>query len=147
MPKYILLLLFLIPIGGFTQHNNISYTGQFPPCPSSPNCISTQADSSDQQHYFPPIKYTGDWTSACNDVAEILGSMKRITFTNDSAGYFTAIYRVPFWGFKDDIEIYLPIGKGLIHLRSASRLGHSDLGANRKRAEWIRQQFRQRERK
>ena len=44
--------------------------------------------------------------------------------------------------FVDDIDAILDAEAGLIHIRSASRIGHSDFGVNRKRIEALRQQLR-----
>jgi uncharacterized protein (DUF1499 family) len=44
-------------------------------------------------------------------------------------------------GFVDDVEFFLDEGANVIHVRSASRLGQSDLGVNRKRVETIRAKF------
>jgi uncharacterized protein (DUF1499 family) len=41
-------------------------------------------------------------------------------------------------GFVDDLEFYFPREESVIHLRSAARLGESDLGVNRRRLEQIR---------
>ncbi|CAB1059228.1 hypothetical protein D1BOALGB6SA_3986 [Olavius sp. associated proteobacterium Delta 1] len=43
--------------------------------------------------------------------------------------------------FVDDVELLFSDEKNLIHVKSASRIGYSDLGANRKRVERIRLAF------
>ena len=43
--------------------------------------------------------------------------------------------------FVDDIELYFPVSEKVIHVRSASRAGYSDLGVNRTRVEEIRKRF------
>ena len=52
--------------------------------------------------------------------------------------YLYAEYSSALFGFVDDVEFYFPPETHIIHVRSASRLGHSDLGVNRKRIEAIR---------
>jgi len=44
-------------------------------------------------------------------------------------------------GFVDDVEFLLDEKAGVIHVRSASRLGRSDFGVNRDRVETIRRQI------
>ncbi|HEY9596037.1 MAG TPA: DUF1499 domain-containing protein, partial [Cyanophyceae cyanobacterium] len=44
-------------------------------------------------------------------------------------------------GFVDDVEFFLDDNANVIQVRSASRLGESDLGVNRKRIETIRAEF------
>jgi uncharacterized protein (DUF1499 family) len=49
------------------------------------------------------------------------------------------------FGFVDDLEIRIDAEVGSIHLRSASRVGKSDLGANRKRVEIIQKLYREKQ--
>ena len=53
----------------------------------------------------------------------------------------TAEYRSLIFRFIDDVDFLLDEKEGVIHFRSASRVGYSDLGANRKRMERIRKAF------
>ncbi len=57
--------------------------------------------------------------------------------------YLYAEYTSTLIGFVDDVEFYFPPNAKIIHVRSASRLGHSDLGVNRKRVESIRARLAQ----
>jgi len=50
-------------------------------------------------------------------------------------------FRSPLFSFTDDVECRLDAAAHQIEIRSASRAGHSDLGANRKRVEAIRTAF------
>ncbi|RME32632.1 MAG: DUF1499 domain-containing protein, partial [Gammaproteobacteria bacterium] len=59
----------------------------------------------------------------------------------DEGDYLHAIFTTPLFRFTDDLECRLDRQAGLIHLRSASRVGHWDLGANRRRAERLRAAF------
>ena len=45
--------------------------------------------------------------------------------------------------FVDDLECRLDAENRVIHVRSASRVGYSDLGVNRKRVERLRARFGQ----
>jgi uncharacterized protein (DUF1499 family) len=49
-----------------------------------------------------------------------------------------AISKSRIFRFVDDVEFYFPANEPVIHLRSASRIGESDLGVNRRRVEQIR---------
>ncbi len=59
----------------------------------------------------------------------------------DREDYLHVEFTSLIFRFKDDTEFYLSIEDAKIHFRSASRLGYSDLGANRKRMETIRLRF------
>jgi hypothetical protein len=68
-------------------------------------------------------------------------------FTSDSDGlgirpaYARYEFATPLLRDVDDVEFLLDAGERVIHVRSASRVGHADLGANRNRIERIREQF------
>ncbi|MEO1134470.1 MAG: DUF1499 domain-containing protein, partial [Cyanobacteria bacterium J06639_1] len=55
--------------------------------------------------------------------------------------YLYAEFTSKLMGFVDDVEFYADEAASVIHVRSASRLGKSDLGVNRKRIEAIRAQY------
>jgi uncharacterized protein (DUF1499 family) len=47
----------------------------------------------------------------------------------------------PFLKFVDDLEIRIDSTQKVIHIRSASRVGYSDMGVNRKRTELLKKLF------
>jgi uncharacterized protein (DUF1499 family) len=57
---------------------------------------------------------------------------------NETPGYLHAECRSALFGFVDDLELHLRVSEGVIAVRSASRLGYSDLGVNRRRVEILR---------
>ncbi len=72
----------------------------------------------------------------------VVNSMKRAEIVEKTNDYLYVEFTTATWRFVDDVEFYFDDGKKLIHFRSASRVGHSDLGVNRKRMEKIRLEFR-----
>lgn len=102
------------------------------PCPDSPNCVSTQADPSDSGHYIAPVAYTGEVSMVIDAIKDAVssngGSVVSSTETTVQALFVTKLLK-----FKDDVDFEVDDEAKLIHFRSASRVGHSDLGANRKR--------------
>ncbi len=74
-------------------------------------------------------------------VKRIINGLERATIKEESSNYFWVECRSRLLGFVDDLEIYLPNEEKEIHFRSASRLGYSDLGVNKKRVEHIRKLF------
>ncbi len=102
------------------------------PPPPSPNCVSSLADPADALHWIAPLKGT-DLAA----VRAVVKSMPRTEIVEEADGYLHAVYTSLVFRFKDDVEFEQ--GDGVVHVRSASRVGHSDLGANRKRVEAIRQ--------
>ena len=109
--------------------------GKLAPCKRTPNCVSSQADPKDEQHYIAPIVLKGDAIAAVRKAVE---SMPRATVYRVEAGYLYAEFRSKLMGFVDDVEFLYDSQKGVVHVRSASRLGRRDFGVNRERVERLR---------
>ncbi|WP_349408889.1 DUF1499 domain-containing protein [Pseudalkalibacillus sp. SCS-8] len=114
-------------------------TKQLKQCPSSPNCVSSQTDSGD--HYVPPISYNGPSKQAYETIVDILKSMKRTKIVEEEPDYIHAECKSRIFRFTDDIEFLFDKEKKVIDIRSASRMGYSDFGVNRKRVEKIKHKF------
>ena len=114
--------------------------GGFHPCPDSPNCVSSM--STDTSHFIPPIGY-GEIprVEAYNRILEILGNEKRCRIITADENYIHAEFRSSLFRFVDDTEFFFPPDKMIIQVKSASRLGYSDFGVNRKRIEELRGAF------
>jgi uncharacterized protein (DUF1499 family) len=108
------------------------------PCPSSPNCVSTQAKGG--YHAIQPIPYTGSREGVVEQLKAVLQKMKRSRIITVSPDYLHVEFRT-FLGFVDDVEFYIDQVQHLIHMRSASRTGYWDFGVNRRRLETIRVEF------
>jgi len=111
--------------------------GKLPPCKSTPNCVSSQADPADAEHYIAPLTVSGDPSVAWSALVRVVRGMERATIVREEPGYLYAEFASRLMGFVDDAEFALDPA-GLIHVRSASRLGRSDFGVNRSRIEAIR---------
>jgi uncharacterized protein (DUF1499 family) len=108
-------------------------------CPSSPNCVSSQA--SDERHRIAPLAFNGDPDTAFARLKQILARRNDTAVIEEKPGYLRVELRTTF--FVDDGEFQLDRIGRVIHVRSASRLGYSDLGKNRSRMEEIRSEFSQ----
>ncbi len=113
----------------------------FAPCPDSPNCVSSQAEPTDEIHYMPAWPYRGSVTDAKAQLLTIVNAQPRTTVVAERDTYLHVEFRSLLFRFVDDVEFYIDERANLIHFRSASRLGHSDMGVNRKRMETIRASF------
>jgi len=116
--------------------------GELVPCPESPNCVNSQA--ADEEHAIEPLHFTGTGQQAHVRLVQILASEKRTNILTAEKNYIRAEFTSAVFRFVDDVEFYFPDDPGggtIIHVRSASRIGHSDLGVNRKRIERIRNKF------
>ena len=106
-------------------------------CPASPNCVSSLAD--DEKHRITPLTFSGEPGAAFARLKLILGRRTDTTIVEEKPGYLRVELRTIL--FVDDGEFLLDLTNPIIHIRSASRLGYSDLGKNRSRMEDIRRQF------
>jgi len=113
------------------------------PCPDKPNCVSSFSEESSDA-YTKPIKVEGEITSAHDNLVKIISSMDGAKIVTNEPNYLHAEYTSGLFKFVDDLELYFP-SEGPIHIKSASRLGHSDLGVNSKRVEKIKFRFYQNE--
>jgi uncharacterized protein (DUF1499 family) len=108
--------------------------GRLAACKRSPNCVSSQADPADREHYIAPIAFKGD-AAALRRAVE---SMPRATVIRQDGGYLYAEYRTKLLRYVDDLELFYDATAGVVHVRSASRLGRRDFGFNRARVEALR---------
>lgn len=120
--------------------NNLGVSeGLLAACPDSPNCVSSQSPSNDEQHYIEPLPYTSASSQeAISQLKTIIQGLERAAIITEQGNYLYAEFTSKLMGFVDDVEFYVDEGQKVIHVRSASRLGKSDLGVNRKRVEEIR---------
>lgn len=114
---------------------------QLPSCPSSPNCVSSQATDAD--HFIAPFKITGNVEDTWTALKKALLNQSRTVITNETGDTLHAQATSLVFRFVDDIDAILDTEARLIHIRSASRTGHGDFGVNRKRVEMLRSQLQQ----
>jgi uncharacterized protein (DUF1499 family) len=110
--------------------------GRLAACPSWPNCVSTQAD--DVQHRIEPLAFTDSPADVMQRIKLVITSLPRMKVVRETADYLHVEATSLIFRFVDDVEFYVDADARLIHFRSASRLGYSDLGANRARMKKIR---------
>jgi uncharacterized protein (DUF1499 family) len=115
--------------------------GRLATCPASPNCVSSRADPADAPHFIAPIAFKGDAGAAWRALRETVASSERVKIVDEQDGYLRAEFATRFLGFVDDAEFLLDAPARVIHVRSASRLGHRDFGVNRARIEALRTRF------
>lgn len=105
-------------------------------CPSSPNCVSTQAQ--DEGHAIAPFRYRKSRVEAKESLKAIVQAMPRTKLVEEDESYLHYEFTSLLLRFVDDVEFLLDDENKTIHFRSASRTGYGDLGVNRKRMEEIR---------
>ena len=109
---------------------------QLPPCPASPNCVSTQAQ--DEGHGIAPFRYHKSLVEAKAVLKSMVLSLPRTAIVKEDAAYLHVEFTSLLLRFVDDVEFVFDDESKTVHFRSASRTGYSDLGVNRRRMEDIR---------
>jgi uncharacterized protein (DUF1499 family) len=110
--------------------------GRLTVCPGSPNCVSSQAAD---QHHIAPLEFSDAPDAAFARLRQILSSRRDTKLLEDKPHYLRVEFHTVL--FVDDGEFLLAPEQGVIQIRSASRLGYSDFGKNRRRIEEIRADF------
>ena len=128
-------------VGCTTGKQNVSWVndGSVTLCPGKPNCVSSM--QKDSKFFIEPFRYQVEKAAALAALKEILITQKKTVFVKETADYLHVTFKTKCLGFTDDVEFYFPADKKLIHIRSASRVGYSDLGVNRRRMERLRSLF------
>jgi uncharacterized protein (DUF1499 family) len=109
---------------------------ELPPCGSAPNCVSTGA--TDVDHAIPPIPVDVGADAAADRLRRALATLPRVQVVEDDGRHLRAEARSALFRFVDDVDLLVDEAGGMVRMRSASRVGYWDLGANRRRLEAIR---------
>ncbi|WP_019504597.1 DUF1499 domain-containing protein [Pleurocapsa sp. PCC 7319] len=109
--------------------------GKLAACPDSPNCVNSQSD--DAQSKIEPLSAV-----SIAEIKKVVEGMERTTIIEETDNYLYAEFKSKLMGYVDDVEFYFDPQANVVHVRSASRLGKSDLGVNRKRVEEIRSKLK-----
>ncbi|KIL48776.1 hypothetical protein KP77_19870 [Jeotgalibacillus alimentarius] len=113
--------------------------GKLLPLKDKPNNVSTQTDHDDKR--MEPFPYRGSKEESKKRIKSILESMNNIVIKNENDQMVYAIATSSFFKFKDDIDFLFSDEEQVIHYRSASRVGYSDMGVNKKRMNTIRELY------
>lgn len=116
-------------------------TQRFKDCPDKKNCVSSFADKG-SEHYLAPLTSTMTAQEAKAKIKKIVSDMPRVKLVEETDQYLRYEFTSAIFRFVDDVEFSFAISDK-IHFRSASRIGYSDLGANRKRLVHVKFQFNQ----
>ena len=105
------------------------------PCPRTPNCVSSRHH--DPARRLPPFPVRGTAAEAMDRIERLVRAEPGARVVVREPGYLRAEFRTRVFRFVDDVELVVDEGAGVIHFRSASRLGRRDFGVNRRRMERI----------
>jgi len=112
------------------------HAGKLAACPASPNCVTS--GSADEQHSVEALRIDGDAQVAWASLVMLLKSTPDVRIVTNEPRYLHAEFTSHLMRYVDDVEFAMSPDRKEIAVRSASRLGYGDMGANRDRIEWIR---------
>lgn len=113
--------------------------GMLAACPGPPNCVSSAVPG--VSHHVEPIAMEDDPDTAMTRLVRAVETMPRSRVERQEGYYLHATFRTALWRFVDDLECLVVPGESVIHVRSTSRVGYSDLGVNRRRIEQLRRAY------
>ena len=116
--------------------------GRLAPCPDSPNCVCSEY-ADDETHFIDALPLPA--TTLADSIAALTAAVDRLggQVTQVQDDYLAANFASRLFGFVDDVEFRIDLQAGRVEVRSASRVGRSDLGANRDRIEALRNLLRE----
>lgn len=109
------------------------------PCPEEPNCVSSRAERGEQR--VEPLPAPGGAEAALERARRAIDAMPGGRVTEVAGGYLHAEFTSRVFKFRDDLELLYDPGREVFDVRAASRVGYSDMGANRRRVEDLRRQL------
>jgi uncharacterized protein (DUF1499 family) len=114
---------------------------------NTPNSVSSQArlwaghPRAEQAHIEPLALRDGDGPATLALLARLVQAAPGAVLVDSRPDYLYAQFSTPLMKYTDDVEFWWDRDLGVVQVRSASRLGRSDLGANRQRVEVLRQRL------
>ena len=141
MKKLVYIIILVLITGVVTMRvieNNTApklgvVNGELKPLGSRPNSVSTQTDQ--KSKLVKSIAFEGEVNEQMANIAKVLAEMPGASIKQQDDDYVYAVFTSSLMRFKDDVEVFIDAQEKRVHFRSASRVGYSDLGVNRKRYE------------
>jgi len=135
----IVTILALFVLGQMSQSGEANglFEAKLTKCPDKPNCICTEFVA-DASHYIDPIGFSQ--SNAAKVLSELKISIREMggSLQAEADNYLAFTFTSSIFRFVDDLEIRIDKDLKIIHMRSASRVGHSDRGVNKKRIEQLK---------
>jgi uncharacterized protein (DUF1499 family) len=140
----IIVLILLMVVKMIVDNNKTPKTigvnnGKLAAMPNSPNAVSSQATEKEKK--VEPLEFKGDIDESKEAILEIIKSMGNVNIIENKEDYIYAVFTTEKMKYKDDVEFYFDKKSKVIHFRSASRVGYSDMGLNKQRYEDIKKVY------
>lgn len=116
-----------------------TFDGKLKDCGPHPNCVCSNQDG--DPHFIEPLRWTKAESEGIARLEKVIGSFPNVKILTKTENYLRVEFITPVMRYVDDVEFLVDSGRQVIHYRSASRVGRSDLGANRRRMMEFRRRF------
>lgn len=133
--RFVLALTALLLFGCTSAPEKPAAGATLPPCGPLPNCVNSEIGEGGEA-VDPIAASPAQWRA----LKTWLAGQPDWTVTTDSGDFVQAVAKTPLMRFRDDVQLRFDAAAGVIQVRSSSRLGIGDMGANRARVEMLRQQ-------
>jgi uncharacterized protein (DUF1499 family) len=142
--KIVLIILGIIACLMFIKNNTMPRNlgvnnGKLAKMPSSPNAVSSQAKNEEKQ--VAPLSYIEDKSKSKLKIESIIGEYQSAEIITNTENYIHVVFSTSKMRFKDDVEFYFDDENKVVHYRSASRIGYSDMGMNRARYDEVADKY------
>lgn len=114
-------------------------SGKLAPLPSTPNAVSSQTE--DKERYVEPWPISTNTTVTKDKLLKLLSDIDNITIQAETENYIHAISVSGKMRYRDDLEFFIDESENVVHFRSGSRVGYSDMGLNRERYNTLRKKY------
>jgi uncharacterized protein (DUF1499 family) len=131
--RFVFFLITTCLVGCTSVPDKPAGSAGLPACGALPNCVNSELNEDGKA--IAPLQATAlQW----RQLKQWIASQQDWTITTDTGDFVQAVVTTPLMRFRDDVQLRYAENVGLIHVRSSSRLGISDMGTNRKRVEMLR---------
>ena len=134
---------FILGVNSKSKNSPKLIDGRLSECPNTPNCACTE-NKDHAKHYISPINLSQSTAPNFNSLLglkEIILNMGG-SIQIEKENYISATFTSTIFRFVDDFEVRIDKANKVIHLRSASRVGRSDFGVNKKRIELFKKRYK-----
>ncbi|WP_461204844.1 DUF1499 domain-containing protein [Clostridium sp. DL1XJH146] len=128
----VLVLVLNLAIGNMKAPSNLGVNdGKLAPLPNKPNAVSSQTDK--KEFYVEPFPFKESLEVSKEAIIKAVNNFGDGEIVVNDTGYIRVMFTTPKMKYHDDVEFYFDDEAKVIHFRSASRVGYSDMGLNKER--------------
>ena len=113
--------------------------GMLAKMPKTPNAVSSQTEEKDKK--VEALEFKGNLVDSKKQVIKAIESYGNAKIIKNETNYIYVVVTTGIMKYHDDVEFYFDESKKLIQIRSASRIGYSDMGLNRERYNKIKEVY------